>query len=234
MGMKRTLQGIQAERSEKTVVMSVYETRPSLLVRVRDPSDQAAWREFERKYRSLVLGYCRRRGLAPSDCDDVQQIVWLRLAEGLRKFAYNPETGRFRNYLLQVVRSAISRHFARPKARAHGLDTSMLAEVPDGSDETVDELWEQEWVDHHYRLAFHTIQQTFEPKSVEVFRSLLAGMSVADVANQFAMSAQAVYKVKQRVQHRMRELVTLQIQEEDHPEIPVRIPPTSDEAETTD
>ena len=35
-------------------------TQPSLLVRVRDPSDEHAWREFAEKYRGLVAGYCRR------------------------------------------------------------------------------------------------------------------------------------------------------------------------------
>jgi len=38
-------------------------TQPSLLLRVRDPGDQSAWREFESKYRELILRYCLRLGL---------------------------------------------------------------------------------------------------------------------------------------------------------------------------
>ena len=34
---------------------SAPETRPSLLIRVRDPADQAAWREFVEIYRPVIV-----------------------------------------------------------------------------------------------------------------------------------------------------------------------------------
>ena len=89
-------------------------TQPSLLSRVRDGSDQAAWREFEAKYHELLLRYCRARGLQRSDAEDVRQIVMMNLAKFLRNFDYSPEKGGFRSYLGRVVRNSISRHFSRP------------------------------------------------------------------------------------------------------------------------
>jgi hypothetical protein len=54
-------------------------TRASLFERLRDPVDQAAWFEFERRYRDLVLGYARRVGLPAWDAEDLLQtwIAWL-------------------------------------------------------------------------------------------------------------------------------------------------------------
>ena len=40
-------------------------------------------------------------------------------------------------------------------------------------------VWlEQEWQDHHYRLAMRTIETTFDRRSVQIFARLLAGVSV--------------------------------------------------------
>ncbi len=89
-------------------------TQPSLLSRVRDGADQAAWREFEVKYRELLLRYCRARGLQQSDAEDVRQLVMMNLAKFLRNFDYSSEKGRFRSYLGRVVRNSISRYFSRP------------------------------------------------------------------------------------------------------------------------
>ncbi len=193
-------------------------TQPSLLLRVRDPSDHGAWTEFEAKYRELVLRYCRRRGVQPADCEDVQQITWLHLAKGMRNFEYDPKVGRFRGYLGRVVRNAIARHFSRPNPANAALSTTMLAVTADSSPDARDVAWEQEWVDHHYRLALQTVRTIVDLRSVEVFDRILAGDSVQAVAEAFAMSPQAVHKVKQRIKARMQKLIAQQVRDEDDPD----------------
>ena len=193
------------------------DTRPSLLLRVRDVRDQEAWRELEAAYGELILLYCRRRGLKAADCEDVRQLVWMNLARCLRNFEYDPTRGRFRDYLGRVVRNAISRHFARPSPASRTLDTGMLATLPDGDSGSADPAWEEEWVNQHYRRALAKIECAFEPRSVEVFRRLAAGDSVAQVAGDFAMSTPAIHKVKHRIKKRMQELIARQIQDEDDP-----------------
>ena len=81
--------------------MTPQTTRPSLLARVRDLDDHHAWVEFESRYRDLILGYCRRRGLQRSDAEDVRQMVMLNLAQASsRNFEYQPQrSGRFRDYI---------------------------------------------------------------------------------------------------------------------------------------
>jgi RNA polymerase sigma-70 factor (ECF subfamily) len=193
-------------------------TSASLLVRVRDPEDQAAWREFVARYAELILRYCRGRGLRPADCEDVRQLVLLNLANGLRHFEYDPKAGRFRNYLGRIVRNSISRHFVRKEPANAALDTNVLAKTPD-DDDAQDQQWEEEWVNHHYRLAMQTIRETFEPRSVEVFNGLLAGDRTEVLASHHGLTRQAVHQVKHRIQTRMRELIARQIREEDEPDV---------------
>ena len=136
----------------------------------------------------------------------------------MRNFEYDPKAGRFRNYLGRVVRNSISRHFVRKDPANTALDTHVLANAPD-DDAAQDQQWEEEWVNHHYRLAMQTIQETFEPRSVEIFNRLLAGDDTEMLASHHGMTRQAVHQVKHRIQIRMRELIAQQIREEDEPHV---------------
>jgi len=42
--------------------MNLPETRPSLLLRVRDPGDRAAWDEFSEIYRPVIMRLARVSG----------------------------------------------------------------------------------------------------------------------------------------------------------------------------
>ena len=52
---------------------STPETRPSLLIRVRDPADQAAWQEFVEIYRPVILRLAQHKGMQAADADDIAQ-----------------------------------------------------------------------------------------------------------------------------------------------------------------
>lgn len=193
-------------------------TSPSLLERLRNPQDAAAWREFDRRYGDLVVRYARSRGLQASDAEDVRQLVMLNLSRTLPGFRYSPERGRFRSYLGTVARHAILRWNSRtrcpdPESFALPLLEGIDAAV-EGTTE-LDEQWDREWVRHHCRMALAAIRRTHDPQSVEVFERLLAGDEPAAVASARGLTLDAVLKIKQRVRARLRELVSEQIREED-------------------
>jgi DNA-directed RNA polymerase specialized sigma24 family protein len=80
------------------------ETRPSLLLRLREPADQEAWRHFVDAYGPMVYRYARQRGLQDADAADLTQIVLLQVSGSVRRFDYDPQRGRFRGWLFGLVR----------------------------------------------------------------------------------------------------------------------------------
>lgn len=198
--------------------MPAETTQPSLLSRVRDPDDQTSWRQFDVKYRDLILRYARGRGLQPADAEDVRQLVMMGLARSLRSFQYQPDVGRFRDYLGRIVHNAVSRHLSCPNGRRARLSTDDLDVVDPKADLASDDAWDREWMHHHFRMAMQKARRSFEPKSLEIFEHLLAGRNPSELANTFSVSQDLVYKVRQRVRDFLQMRIAEQIREEEFPE----------------
>lgn len=191
-------------------------TRPSLISRIRDPSNHAAWVEFESGYRDLILRYARRRGLNATDAEDVLQLVMLRLIKVIPRFEYDPRRGRFHDYLYRVAHSAIVDWQRCPQARLQAVsENEVVSGMAAAAEAPCDAEWEAEWRNHHLRRALAHVRQTSDAKSLEVFERLLAGESVAEIAEAFSMTSEAVNKVKQRMRDRVQERIAEQVREEE-------------------
>src|SRR5262245_3136167 len=120
-------------------------TAVSLLSRVRDPSDHAAWREFDERYRLLLLRFCWRPGIHRLDAEDIVQEVFTSLTKALPQFTYDPQRGRFRDYLYRSLRNVIFEWARRPERRDRHLFTSIGdgpgSNGPDCAPGAVDSAW---------------------------------------------------------------------------------------------
>src|SRR5215467_2829337 len=97
-------------------------TRPSLLVRIRDPQDREAWAEFVALYAPLVYGFATRHGLQDADAADLTQDVLRSVAGAAGRFRYEAQRGTFRGWLFTLVRNRLRIFFTsrRRQARAGG------------------------------------------------------------------------------------------------------------------
>src|SRR5947209_6861312 len=91
-------------------------TSPTLLGKLRDPTNQAAWEEFVDRYGRKIYAWARQRQLQDADAQDVTQIVLVKLATQMRTFAYEP-TKSFRGWLRTLTQHAWS-DFMAARARA--------------------------------------------------------------------------------------------------------------------
>ncbi len=208
-------------------------TSPTLLERLRESGDSAAWSRFEASYGDLIVAFARRRGIRATDAEDVRQIVMLKLVSSLKQFEYQRERGRFRDYLLRVTQSAISDWavkigrggdaLAGALAPGH-LDTkaeasASIARAPGGPSGVeigaVEQAWHQEWEVFHFRRAWSAVQSQFSAQHLDVFNRLLAGDPVRLVAQHMGLTEEAVHKVKQRVRDCLKNQVASQVAEED-------------------
>ncbi len=204
--------------------MSGHPTSPTLLDRLKDTADAAAWARFESVYGDLVVAFCRRRGVQAADAEDARQEVTLKLMKSLKGFEYDRSRGRFRDYLFQVTRSVLADRAGRADGARH-LDSEVEHQVGAGQAGTegsgapgtaeVEAAWNQEWEAFHFRRAWVVVQAQFSTAHLDVFNRLLVGDPVRLVAEGFGMSEDAVHKVKQRVRDRLKEQIAAQVAEED-------------------
>src|SRR5438132_1655098 len=130
-------------------------TRASLLVRLRDPRDGAAWREFVDLYGPLVYGYARKQGLQDADAADLTQDVLGAVAGGVGRLEYDPQRGAFRNWLFTVVRRKLSNWRRARRNRLDGCPDALEAcPVAD----PLQAEWEAEWQQRVFAWACQQVR----------------------------------------------------------------------------
>jgi RNA polymerase sigma-70 factor (ECF subfamily) len=185
-------------------------TRPSLLLRLRDPHDAESWRTFVTLYGPLILRYARQHGLQDADAADVTQDVLAQVARSIRGFTYQPERGRFRDWLGTVVRHRVFRlqkaEAGRPQAVGGGPD-GWLDTLPAVEQDTE---WTAAFNAHVLHAALERARPHFEPATWEAFRlAWLEQQTAAAAAGRLGLTIDAVYVAKSRVLKRLRTEVAL-------------------------
>ncbi|HEX4589836.1 MAG TPA: sigma-70 family RNA polymerase sigma factor [Gemmataceae bacterium] len=190
-------------------------TRASLLVRLRDPLDGAAWGQFIALYAPLIYGYVRKQGLQDADAADLCQDVLAAVAGAVGRLDYDPARGSFRNWLFTVVRRKLInwRNARKNKVAASG-DTEtrrLLEQCPanfqDGSGGSADE-WQAEWDRRLFAWACEQVRPTVTASTWQAFwQTAVDCQAGKKVAADLGMSVAAVYLARSRVTARLKELV---------------------------
>jgi RNA polymerase sigma-70 factor (ECF subfamily) len=186
-------------------------TRPTLLVRLRDPGDADAWRDLVELYGPLVYRFGRKRGLQDADAADLTQAVLGALAQAIRRFDYDPRRGTFRAWLFRIVRNQLGKLLAQRQRQPDGAGgTSVqerLQEEPEPDHGEAD-LWEQEHRRQRFLWAAERVRADFEESSWRAFwQTAVEGRSAADVAGELGLSVGAIYTAKSRVLDRIKRVL---------------------------
>lgn len=190
-----------------------YTTHVSLLERLTEGVDPAAWVEFHRRYRDLIRGFAVRYGLQPADCDDVTQEVCLALSKSFKQFAYDPDKGTFRSYLRSVAINTINR-----KRRQEPTASALPDDVEDprcDADPAAEAAWEDEWQKYHVRRAMRRLLSTTSERDRIAFtRYALEGGPAVQIAEEMQLTVDQIYQIKTRILKRLSALIAEQIEEE--------------------
>ena len=177
-------------------------TRASLLMRVRDQSNERAWREFVALYRPLLVRFAQARGLSKPDADDVAQDTLALLMRKMPEFEYDRHKGGFKRWLRAVVSFRVREHLR--KRRDHSADTDDFAR-PQKRERTPEEAWERIWLQEHLRYSLEQIRPRMEAKTHAAFcRLVLDEWPVAKVCEALGLTANQVYIAKSRVGRQLR------------------------------
>ena len=183
-------------------------TRLTLLIRLQDGDDKQAWSDFVDLYSPVVYGFARRQGLQDADAADLVQEVLRSVARSVR--SYDHEKGRFRSWLMAVVRNRLAEFWAGRAREAVGSgDTRVrrrMEQLP--SQENEDDVWEQEYRRSVFRLAVARIRDGFADSTWQAFwQTHVDGRGTREVAQSLGISEGAVYIAKSRVMARLKQQV---------------------------
>jgi RNA polymerase sigma factor (sigma-70 family) len=183
-------------------------TQPSLLLRIRDASDAESWQTFVSVYAPLIYRSCRRRGLQDADAADVGQEVLAQVARSIREFEYEPELGRFRDWLGAVVKNKVTRFLQNEARGVRGAVSHTPVETLGGTE--VDSEWVAEFHSHLLTTAMDRIRDRFELPTWRAFEEVWRNNRPSnEVAHELAVPIEAVYLAKSRVLKRLREELIL-------------------------
>jgi RNA polymerase sigma-70 factor (ECF subfamily) len=178
-------------------------TSPTLLERLRQPHERAAWERFVQLYTPL-LGRCvQQLGIQDSDAHDLVQDVFTTLLEKLPEFRYE-QGGSFRGWLFSVVRNRWRENRRRRVPAPMDAQAGPLAELPSPEESGI--FGETEYRRELVRRALEIIACDFEPATWQAWREfVVAGRPAAEVAQMLGVSQHAVYLAKSRVLRRLRQ-----------------------------
>lgn len=185
-------------------------TRASLILRLQDAQDMAAWDEFTEVYAPVIFNVAKSRGFQDADAENLVQEVFMAVAGSIARWLKREDRGSFRAWLLRITRNAAVDLLTQKATRSLGRDDSEaqrhLANLaaPCELSGALDLEYERmvfQWAAERVResVAEHT-WQAFWLTSVKE-------MSVDEVASQLNTRPGNIYFARSRVMARIKELV---------------------------
>jgi RNA polymerase sigma-70 factor (ECF subfamily) len=185
-------------------------TRYSLVLRLRDREDEAAWAEFMDVYEPLVYRLARGKGLQDADARDVCQEVFRAVAGAIERWDPDPAKGKFRGWLFRITRNLLV-NFLAGQQRLRGTGSSSVQDMLEAQP-AADPRAEAAFATEFRRRAFHwaaeQVKKEFADATWQAFwRTGVEQRPIASVAGELGISVGAVYIARSRVIARLRERV---------------------------
>jgi len=178
--------------------------------------NEASWVRFFNLYTPAIRRFVEWNDHV-HDPDDVVQEVYLKLVDVIRSGKYDPDKARFRTFLALLIRRQLITLYRQDQAR-HAADRCSiddLAEeptVPAEQQERIDLSWAK--AKHEAAVEHVLTKVAMKQQSRDIYRAyVIENRSIDDIASAFDVSADIIYKVKNRV-NKMIEAVEMEYSEE--------------------
>ncbi len=179
-----------------------YTTKKSLLEAIQN-GDEISWFEFYETYRPLIILRGNDYRLTPPELEDLCQTVLLDIFKAGKRFRYDPEKGRFRDYLRRVISHNAIDLIRRRKDREYAQGS--LIEPPD---ETNEAHWLDEWQAHILSQALMILRTQIELGTFQAFELYaIKGEPPEKVARFLDIPVGSVYVAKNRAVSKLRKIV---------------------------
>lgn len=185
----------------------ITHTTTQLIADLQNPSNAAAWCDFDGRYRPVLQRFALRLGFSANDADELAQQAISEFCRAFRDGLYQRERGRLRAWLIGIARNvAFSMRRNRGAVRIGG--NSVLEDMADEPGLT--RIWEQEREQAISAQAMALLRESTrtDDATIRAFELYaIRGLPVEEVAQGCGLSIDSVYTIKNRLTKRLREIV---------------------------
>ncbi len=181
------------------------ETRHSLIVRLRNERDEAAWRDFVTIYESFLMRLLARQGVPEHHVPDVTQQILIAIGRSVENWSSDDRPASFRRWLATVSRHVVIKFLTRERKQAAGPGGTawieQLRELPSRTAASDDAQYQHElivWAAEQVRHEF------LETSWAAFWATAIEGQNVGEVADQLRLTPGSIYMSRSRIMARIR------------------------------
>ncbi len=176
-----------------------FTTRFSVLEGIKE-NDDKAWERFFAVYSPLIRLHGKDCGLRNEHLDDLVQNVMLSLVGQIQSFHYDPNRGRFRDYLRHIIR-------ARAYDMLRDIYKQECFQKMEKDESVLDDLFRSEWEEHIRRSSVEKLKEEVSAKHFQIFQLLdIQNRKVHDVAKFFKLSEATIYSIRNRTEEKLKQI----------------------------
>jgi RNA polymerase sigma-70 factor (ECF subfamily) len=189
----------------------------TVVLKAREQSKEAL-EELVKAYWKPIYVYVRRWGASEDEAKDLTQGFFMELLERNFLKGVSPDKGRFRTFLLTVLKRYLINQAERARAQKRGGGKSPLSldfagaeneySILPASSETPERSFNRQWALQTMARALEALSRELEPPVFEALKPHLAGgPAYAETARKLGVSVTQLNNLIHRTRKRYRELL---------------------------
>lgn len=191
-----------------------HKTSATLLRRARDWADDQAWLEMFRRYDPLLERWSQKYLASPADVAEVNQRVWIELAERIILFRYDPaksfrawlktlHRSRLQDFLKAQVREALRHESA---CRQVALMRAVEATTTTTTGDEPGQQGRVEQIQARMMQIQESVRKRVKEQTWQIFWSIaIEQRGVGETAKEFEMTYTATFAAFRRVEKLLRD-----------------------------
>ncbi|MEO1616515.1 MAG: sigma-70 family RNA polymerase sigma factor [Planctomycetota bacterium] len=200
--------------------MQAPETRLSLIIRLRNPRDAAAWESFVDLYGNLIRQVALKLGVDADEAADIAQETLLSVSRAIDRFEPREGEFAFRGWLAKIARNQTLQTLRRRRRPAVPLNSlsagpsasgdSIPASLEPSESDPLEAIFETEHRRQLFRIASTNVRKrTGEVNWKAFWMTFIDEVSSEQTASTLGMRVAQVYVARSRVLAAIRKEVEL-------------------------
>jgi RNA polymerase sigma-70 factor (ECF subfamily) len=186
----------------------VTKTTTALLEGLFDLQNASAWRQFDDRFRPILVAVASRLGLEPADAADVAQETIAQFVRDYRAGKYDRTRGRLRSWVVGIARHRVAELHRTQVSRREHRGQSAIVMIPE--ENHLGEIWDTECRQAAVCAALRELvaSSKVSERTLDAFRMhVIEDETPERVAEKLGTTVRAVYMAKHRCLARLRSVM---------------------------